>query len=217
MQVLYDDGYTAIESDTEGEETYSYQGLSGSLDHVLGNDAAMPLVTGADVWNINSGESVAFEYSRYNSNATNFYDDSVYRSSDHDPEIVGIRDPRATPALEVKATPQSVRAEKDRVKLHIAVAGGDVTPTGRVDATTPGQPTLTGRLEDGTLNLRLSEFTEPGTYPVVVSYSGDGAHQRSRRHGRRRGGAAFVGAVESHGRESSSRTGTDSYDVPAAV
>ncbi len=69
MQVLYEAGYTAVQSDTEGEETYSFSGLSGSLDHVLANDAAFDDVAGADIWNISSVESVAFEYSRYNNNA----------------------------------------------------------------------------------------------------------------------------------------------------
>ncbi|HEX6248568.1 MAG TPA: ExeM/NucH family extracellular endonuclease [Nocardioidaceae bacterium] len=90
MQVLYADGYTQVESDTEGEETYSYSGLSGSLDHVLANDAALAMVTGADIWTINSPESVGFEYSRYNNNITNLYDAGPFRASDHDPEIVGI-------------------------------------------------------------------------------------------------------------------------------
>ena len=35
---------TTIESDTAGEETYSFSGLSGSLDHVLGNAAAVDMV-----------------------------------------------------------------------------------------------------------------------------------------------------------------------------
>ncbi len=90
MQVLYGDGYTAVESDQAGEETYSFSGLSGSLDHVLANDAAFALVSGADIWNINSGESVGFEYSRYNNNATDLYEANPFRASDHDPEIVGI-------------------------------------------------------------------------------------------------------------------------------
>lgn len=90
MQVLYGAGYTQVESDTEGEETYSFSGLSGSLDHVLANDAAFALVTGADVWNINSPESVGFEYSRYNNNATDLYEPNAFRASDHDPEIVGL-------------------------------------------------------------------------------------------------------------------------------
>jgi 5'-nucleotidase len=97
MQVLYGAGYNAIESDTEGEETYSFSGLSGSLDHVLGNAAAMGMVTGADVWNINSPESVAFQYSRFNYNVTQFFEGSLpFAASDHDPEIVGLNLPDAT-------------------------------------------------------------------------------------------------------------------------
>jgi 5'-nucleotidase len=91
MQVLYDDGYEPIESDTEGEETYSFSGLVGSLDHVLGNAAAMELVTGADVWNINSPEPVAYQYGRFNYNVTQFFDaTNPFGASDHDPEIVGL-------------------------------------------------------------------------------------------------------------------------------
>jgi len=47
-------------------------------------------VTGVDVWSINSVEPVTLEYSRFNSNAVNLYDDSPYRSSDHDPVVLGL-------------------------------------------------------------------------------------------------------------------------------
>ena len=90
LEVLYDAGYTGVESDTAGEATYSFDGLYGSLDHVLANDAAFADVTGADIWNINSVESVAFEYSRHNNNVTDFYAPDVFRASDHNPEIIGI-------------------------------------------------------------------------------------------------------------------------------
>ena len=52
--------------------------------------AANAAITGADVWNINSVESVALEYSRYNYNVTDFYEAGPYRSSDHDPIVVGL-------------------------------------------------------------------------------------------------------------------------------
>ncbi len=90
MQVLYAADYTPIESDTPDEWTYSFSGLSGSLDHVLANPAALGMVAGADIWGINSGESVAFEYSRHNYNVTDFYQPNMFRASDHDPEIVGL-------------------------------------------------------------------------------------------------------------------------------
>ncbi|WP_242864355.1 ExeM/NucH family extracellular endonuclease [Microbacterium testaceum] len=89
IQVLRDAGYVDLGGDT-GKYTYSYDGQSGSLDHVLASPAARELVTGTDVWNINAGEALALEYSRYNANVRNFYDASPYRSSDHDPVVVGI-------------------------------------------------------------------------------------------------------------------------------
>ena len=88
MQVLYEAGYVDIAP--EGEYTYSFDGGVGSLDHILASTEAEKLVTGSDVWNINSVESIALEYSRYNYNATNFYDESPFRSSDHDPLVVGL-------------------------------------------------------------------------------------------------------------------------------
>ncbi|RZI95662.1 MAG: ExeM/NucH family extracellular endonuclease, partial [Microbacterium sp.] len=92
LQVLYDDGYTDVEQHFEvSTQSYSFSGLSGSLDHVLLNEAALRRATGADVWNINSGESVALEYSRFRSHGTEFYAPDVYRSSDHDPVLVGLQ------------------------------------------------------------------------------------------------------------------------------
>lgn len=91
MQVLYKAGYTDIGSaKAPGEATYLFDGLVGSLDHVLANRQALDMVTGAHVWNINSVEPVALEYSRYNYNVTDFYNQSPYRASDHDPLVVGL-------------------------------------------------------------------------------------------------------------------------------
>lgn len=91
LQVLYDAGYADAEQSFSLEESsYSFAGQSGSLDHVLLSGAARARATGADIWNINSGESVALEYSRYATHGTLFYADDVYRSSDHDPIVVGL-------------------------------------------------------------------------------------------------------------------------------
>lgn len=82
-------GFEPLETGT-GKYSYSYDGQSGSLDHVLASPSARELVTGTDIWNINAVEALALEYSRFNYNALNFYDSSPYRSSDHDPVIVGL-------------------------------------------------------------------------------------------------------------------------------
>lgn len=99
LQELYADGYTDLGSTYDpAEQTYSYNGLEGSLDHVLANAAAKALVNGADVWQINAQEAVAYAYSRYNYNATLLFNGTdPFAASDHDPVIVGLTLP-VTPA-----------------------------------------------------------------------------------------------------------------------
>lgn len=89
MQVFAEAGYENLGKAT-GKHSYAFSGLVGSLDHVLASPAAAEDVTGTDIWNINSVESIAFEYSRYNYNATDYYAADPYRSSDHDPILVGM-------------------------------------------------------------------------------------------------------------------------------
>jgi 5'-nucleotidase len=91
VQVLEGAGYTNLESDTAGEESYSFSGQSGSLDHVFANAAALADVDGVDIWDINASEPIAYQYGRYNYNLTDFFDGTVpFGASDHNPEIVGI-------------------------------------------------------------------------------------------------------------------------------
>jgi len=103
MHALYDAGFEAIDSDDPTDESYSFGGLSGSLDHFLGNAAAVALVTAADVWEINADESIAFQYSRYNYNLTDFWQPNLpFAASDHNPEVVGIDLPAYTPDTTTK-------------------------------------------------------------------------------------------------------------------
>ena len=85
-----------------GPASYVYSGRSGSLDHVFANAAAEPLLAGVTSWAVNAQESVAFEYSRAGMNAhLSVEADNPYRSSDHNPEIIGLTllgaDPAPTP------------------------------------------------------------------------------------------------------------------------
>jgi len=102
LQVLFDAGYTDAEQKfNHGEYSYSFSGLSGSLDHVLMNADALKRATGADIWNINSPESVALEYSRWNYTATDFYQADPYASSDHDPVVLGLTASAPTKTVQV--------------------------------------------------------------------------------------------------------------------
>ena len=102
INVLTGAGYVnqddkARNPDGSAKHSYLFGGLVGSLDHILASPAANGVVTGADIWNINSVESVALEYSRYNSNVTDYYTPDQFRASDHDPVVVGL-DLASTPA-----------------------------------------------------------------------------------------------------------------------
>lgn len=77
-------------ADGSAKHSYLFGGMVGSLDHILASPAADAAVTGADIWNINSVESVALEYSRYNNNVTNYYAPDQFRATDHDPVVVGL-------------------------------------------------------------------------------------------------------------------------------
>lgn len=107
MQVFYEAGYKDIAAEKTDESTYVYGSRTGSLDHVLALDAsdeadgagtdpsAFDSVTGADVWNINSVESLALEYSRFNYNVSDLVAPDQFRASDHDPVVVGLFDSSA--------------------------------------------------------------------------------------------------------------------------
>ncbi|MGO3071974.1 MAG: ExeM/NucH family extracellular endonuclease, partial [Brevibacterium linens] len=104
MQVFYEAGYKDIAAEKTDESTYVYGSRTGSLDHVLALDAsdagegagtapsAFGSVTGADVWNINSVESIGLEYSRFNYNIADLFAPDQFRASDHDPVVVGLFD-----------------------------------------------------------------------------------------------------------------------------
>lgn len=175
IQVLEAAGYTSLESDDDPtEETYNFDGMVGSLDHVLANEAAMADVTGVDVWEINGNESVYYEYSRFNYNATNLYAVDPFRSSDHNPELVGIDvpAPRGEVGLGVKVTPKKLKA-KHKVTVHVDVTSVDGLPvTGDVTLSGAEVGELTAPVVDGEAQFRLPPFGEPGSYELTVTYGG---------------------------------------------
>jgi len=184
MQVLYEAGY-ANATDTDAAETpeysYSFSGLSGSLDHVLANGAALEALTGVDTWNINSGESVAMEYSRFNNHGTDFHLAGPFRSSDHDPVKIGldlVADAPEGAASEVAVTvrPKQPKAGKGRLVLKVEVSSEAGTPSGAVTVSAGGEE-VSGELKrSGKIVVTMrNPFDEAGTYPGTVRYSGDDA------------------------------------------
>ncbi|MGO2432200.1 MAG: endonuclease/exonuclease/phosphatase family protein, partial [Glutamicibacter arilaitensis] len=90
MQVLLEAGYADLGAAADSQ-SYLYDGLVGSLDHIFASEELAGKVTGQDIWNINAVQSVGYEYSRFNNNITNLFTADQYRSSDHDPVLVGLQ------------------------------------------------------------------------------------------------------------------------------
>ncbi len=83
----------------ESGYSYVFDGQSGSLDHAVVTPSLLPQVTSAAVWHINADEPRILDYnvefkntSGCTSNCTSpdFYTATPFRSSDHDPVLVGL-------------------------------------------------------------------------------------------------------------------------------
>ncbi|KAB1862181.1 ExeM/NucH family extracellular endonuclease [Microbacterium algeriense] len=86
IDVFTSNGWSDLVADkTDGQYTYTFDGELGSLDHVIVSPSLASSITGAGVWGINSPE---WSDRGYAFGATE--EGTPYRSSDHDPIIVGV-------------------------------------------------------------------------------------------------------------------------------
>ncbi|MCF8559969.1 ExeM/NucH family extracellular endonuclease [Micrococcus yunnanensis] len=90
IRVLEAAGYLSQGALT-GEYSYAFGGAVGSLDGIYASPSAATAITGQDIWMINANESVALEYSRHNYVAEDLYSADQWRSSDHNPILVGLQ------------------------------------------------------------------------------------------------------------------------------
>ena len=72
-------------------ERYSFvfDGLSGELDHALAAPDLVDNVTGATIWHINADEPLILDYNT-EFNPPGLYAPDAYRTSDHDPILIGL-------------------------------------------------------------------------------------------------------------------------------
>jgi predicted extracellular nuclease len=93
---LVNRGFVDVVATHMSEPAYSYvfRGNSGRLDHALASASLAAHIGGAAEWHINADESPGFEYDEpdYDRGALKTrYRPDVYRSSDHDPLLLGLR------------------------------------------------------------------------------------------------------------------------------
>ena len=87
-------GYTNLIAQYQGTFAYSFvfDGQAGYLDHALASPSFAGQVTGATEWHVNADEPDLLDYDTSFKQAAQdaLYEPNAFRSSDHDPVLVGI-------------------------------------------------------------------------------------------------------------------------------
>ena len=171
-------GYVDLLEQYEGLESYGYvfDGLLGHLDHALATTTLAEQVTGATSWAINADEIPLFDYNdtvrdtgeasfERESAALPLYEAEAYRSSDHDPVIVGLN-LQTPPSAEVGG-PYTVAPG------HIVVLDASGSSDLEEDELTfAWDLDGDGQFDDATgAEVEFRAARRPGTYDVSVQVS----------------------------------------------
>ncbi len=148
IDALIAGGFTDLLLRDQGEEAYSYvfDGLVGYLDYALAGKELVDDVTSADVWNINADEPPILDYNvnfKSPGQVEAWFAPNAYRSSDHDPVIVGIDLDTVAPTIELSASPASVfppngKARTVTIEIDAADDSGGEVDVEFVSATAAG-------------------------------------------------------------------------------
>ncbi|MEE3161276.1 MAG: hypothetical protein VX283_10275, partial [Pseudomonadota bacterium] len=117
--------------------SYTFSGLLGSLDHALATSDLLAQVVSVDAWHINSVEDSLVDYlteanGQPYSSVDNYAAPDAYRSSDHDPIVVGlmIEAPNVAPeqiadipAIEITRRNENIELD---LSTYVSDADGDL-------------------------------------------------------------------------------------------
>ncbi|WP_234009007.1 ExeM/NucH family extracellular endonuclease [Deinococcus sp. NW-56] len=142
IRTLTAGGFESLNKRIPAEDRYSYQfgGQFGYLDHALSSTALSGQVTGITEWHVNSDEPTFLDYNvefKNNPNCTSvsngqpacttpdLFQPDAFRSSDHDPVLVGLNLKSDTPP----ATTPSVSLTPGTASLTVTAGAPAVTRT----------------------------------------------------------------------------------------
>jgi predicted extracellular nuclease len=176
-------GYTDLVERFGGDEAYGYlfDGQLGYLDHALANASLLSQVTGATEWHINADEVPLLDYNdavhdapgeapfERESGALPLYAPDPYRSSDHDPVVVGLDLDQTGPAL-VSVDPANGSRLADRRAELVATFDEPLAKGSTATLTGPsGAERVSVRIEGSTLVVDPTRKLRgrPGTYTTT--------------------------------------------------
>ena len=94
LVALDEAGYVNLAATLADTQSYSFvfRGASGALDHALASESLAAQVTAAFDWHVNADEPRLTDYNLEGDRDPNWFSgDTPYRSSDHDPVVVGLQ------------------------------------------------------------------------------------------------------------------------------
>ena len=147
--------------------SFVFDGEAGSLDHVLATPALSARVTSAAHWHINADEPSVIDYNT-EFKPQDFYSATPFRSSDHDPALVGIdlvvplTQTITFPVLLDQVLGESPQALAATASSGLAVSYSALTPT--VCAVTGAQLSL---LAAGSCTLAADQPGDASYQPAV--------------------------------------------------
>ncbi len=182
-------GFTVLD---KGAHSYVFEAQSGSLDHAVASPALLPQVSQARAWHINADEPRILDYNlefKGGTQSPDYYTPSPWRSSDHDPVLVGLNlvaDSAAVsvePATVVEGMTASVTVRLSRaigrdavITWNALVASGDTASAadftaGSGSLTIPAGQT-TGTITIATTQDALIEGNETFTVTLTSASAG---------------------------------------------
>lgn len=177
LNTLTNAGYTSL----FGPESYSYQfnGQWGSLDHALASASLNSQVTGAAKWHINSDEPIVLDYNTEFKNANqvnSFYNVDPFRTSDHDPILVGLnlKANNQAPTAIGLVNPVSSIAENTNIAAGFKIADIAITDDGlgTNNLSLAGDDASFFEVIDSALYLKagtLLDFETQNSYSITVA------------------------------------------------
>ncbi|MDP2901989.1 MAG: ExeM/NucH family extracellular endonuclease [Methylovulum sp.] len=151
--------------------SYSFDGLWGSLDHVLASDSLTIQVSGTAKLHINAEEPTVLDYNTEFKSAgqiASYYAADAYRSSDHNPILVGLN-LNSAPVFTSGSTGSITENTAISTVIYTAVAT-DVDPS---DTRTYSLKPATGDVAYLNINASTGAVTlkSPADYEAKASYS----------------------------------------------